>query len=250
MLISYSYYTALSTGADPIEECCQTIEKTVKSAKLYCRQAMKLFENAIEKYHSTPGKQRTDGAGESHVAHSVFDSKKKLCKAIYALSITLNHAMALQETFIIEKEYFARFCQSLMLPVSYRDLECLNPLVPTPGHKAGYLFHRNRNGIWSREYFYILPKGMLMQFAKGKDIQIANLKQTLLRTIKLDSRDFVFEICSIEVYLMESILQATTKVEFEEWKAALFYWHPPDDDIPQIDMLRINTPPTTSDPSQ
>ncbi|KAF9190279.1 hypothetical protein BGZ50_000310 [Haplosporangium sp. Z 11] len=285
---------------DPIEECCQTIEKTIQTAKLYCRQAMKLFENAIQKYHSTPGKQRKGGAGESQVAHSVFDTKKELCKAIYALSVTLNHAMILQETFIIEKtdiflktfntwrttekndvatlkaifersraeicqfselrfppvqfpqdafkEYFARFCHSLMLPVSYRDLECLDPLVPTPGHKAGYLFHRNRNGDWSRQYFYILPKGMLMQFAKGKDIQIANLRQTLLRTINLDSRDFVFEICSIEVYLMESILQATTKVEFEEWKAALFYWHPPDDDIPQIDMLKINTPPTPIPP--
>ncbi|KAG0290308.1 hypothetical protein BGZ96_006177 [Linnemannia gamsii] len=84
---------------------------------------------------------------------------------------------------------------------------------------------------------------MLMQFAKGKDIQVANLNQTLLRTINVDSRDYVFEICSIEVYLMESILQATTKIEFEEWKAALFYWHPPDDDIPRIDTLKISTPP-------
>ena len=41
----------------------------------------------------------------------------------------------------------------------------------------------------------------------------------------------------------ESILQATTKIEFEEWKAALFYWHPPDDDIPRIDTLKISTPP-------
>ncbi|KAF9214660.1 hypothetical protein BGZ59_003298 [Podila verticillata] len=131
-----------------------------------------------------------------------------------------------------------------MLPVSYRDLESLDPVIPTPGQKAGYLFHRDRNGEWSRQYFYILPRGMLMQFAKGKDIQIANLNQTLLRTINMDSRDFVFEICSIEVYLMESILQASTKVEFEEWKAALFYWHPPDDEIPQIESLKVNTPPT------
>ncbi|KAK3814447.1 MAG: Rho GTPase activation protein, partial [Benniella sp.] len=42
---------------------------------------------------------------------------------------------------------------------------------------------------------------------------------------------------------MESVLQAATKVEFEEWKAALFYWHPPDDEIPQIDTLKISTPP-------
>ncbi|KAF9997548.1 hypothetical protein BGZ65_006875, partial [Modicella reniformis] len=83
---------------------------------------------------------------------------------------------------------------------------------------------------------------MLMQFAKGKDIQVANLNQTLLRAFNVDQRDFVFEICSIEVYLMESILQAATKVDFEEWKAALFYWHPPDDEIPQIDSLKISTP--------
>jgi hypothetical protein len=38
-------------------------------------------------------------------------------------------------------------------------------------------------------------------------------------------------------------LQASTKIEFEEWKAALFYWHPPDDDIPRIDTLKISTPP-------
>ncbi|KAF9291570.1 hypothetical protein BGZ68_003508 [Mortierella alpina] len=131
-----------------------------------------------------------------------------------------------------------------MLPVAYRDLETLDPIVPVPGQKAGYLFHKNRNGEWSRQFFYILPRGMLMQFAKGKDIQVANLTQTLLRTINDETRDFVFEICSIEVYLMEYILQAATKVEFEEWKAALFYWHPPDDDIPQIDTLKIATPPT------
>ncbi|CAO3567599.1 unnamed protein product [Mortierella alpina] len=142
------------------------------------------------------------------------------------------------------KTYFVRFCHSLMLPVAYRDLETLDPIAPIPGQKAGYLFHKDRNGEWSRQFFYILPKGMLMQFAKGKDIQVANLTQTLLRTINDETRDFVFEICSIEVYLMESILQAATKVEFEEWKAALFYWHPPDDDIPQIDTLKIATPPT------
>ncbi|KAF9282760.1 hypothetical protein BGZ74_002086 [Mortierella antarctica] len=135
-----------------------------------------------------------------------------------------------------------------MLPVSYRDLESLDPVTPMPGQKAGYLFHRDRNGEWSRQYFYILPRGMLMQFAKGKDIQIANLNQTLLRTINMDSRDFVFEICSIEVYLMESILQASTKVEFEEWKAALFFWHPPDDEIPQIESLKVSTPPTKDKP--
>ncbi|KAG0313980.1 hypothetical protein BGZ99_008442 [Dissophora globulifera] len=138
--------------------------------------------------------------------------------------------------------YFARFSHSLMLPVSFRDLESLDPIMQAPGQKAGYLFHRGRNGEWSRQYFYIHPRGMLMQFAKGKDIQVANLNQTLLRTINVDQRDFVFEICSIEVYLMESVLQATTKVEFEEWKAALFYWHPPDEDIPQIDTLKIATP--------
>ncbi|KAI7821555.1 hypothetical protein BC939DRAFT_455518 [Gamsiella multidivaricata] len=240
-----------------------------------------------------------DAGGESsQVAHTVFDTKKNMCKAIYALSGTLNHAIEFKEIFILEKTdafintlrswresgtrdvasiwnaferprketrrfsalmfppvefpedefktYFARFRHSLMLPVSYRDLESLDPVAPTPGQKAGYLFHRNRNGEWSREYFYILPKGMLMQFAKGKDIQVANLNQTLLRTINVDQRDFVFEICSMEVYLMESILQATTKVEFEEWKAALFYWHPPDDEIPQIDTLKISTPPTKS----
>ncbi|KAG0210298.1 hypothetical protein BGX28_009454 [Mortierella sp. GBA30] len=232
----------------------------------------------------------------SQVAHVVFDTKKEMCKAIYALSGTLNHAIAIKDTFIREKTdiflntlntwrasgsndlgslraafakprsetrhfsslmfppvqfpqdefetYFARFCHSLMLPVSYRDLENLDPIVPTPGQKAGYLFHKNRNGEWGRQYFYIMPKGMLMQFAKGKDIQVANLTQTLLRTINDESRDFVFEICSIEVYLMESILQAATKVEYEEWKAALFYWHPPDEDIPQIDTLKISTPPT------
>ncbi|KAF9431002.1 hypothetical protein BGZ94_000469 [Podila epigama] len=92
-----------------------------------------------------------------------------------------------------------------MLPVSYRDLENLDPITPTPGQKAGYLFHRDRNGEWNRQYFYILPRGMLMQFAKGK---------------------------------------ASTKVEFEEWKAALFYWHPPDDEIPQIYSLKVSTPPT------
>ncbi|KAF9984765.1 hypothetical protein BGZ75_003695 [Mortierella antarctica] len=232
----------------------------------------------------------------SQVAHAVFDTKKEMCKAIYALSGTLNHAIAFKETFILEKTdtflkalstwrasrskdlaslkatfakpkaetshfsalmfppvqfpqddfktYFVRFCHSLMLPVAYRDLETLDPIAPIPGQKAGYLFHKNRNGEWSRQFFYILPKGMLMQFAKGKDIQVANLTQTLLRTINDETRDFVFEICSIEVYLMESILQAATKVEFEEWKAALFYWHPPDDDIPQIDTLKIATPPT------
>ncbi|KAF9124230.1 hypothetical protein BGW39_008339 [Mortierella sp. 14UC] len=258
----------------PIEECIATIENTVKTAKLYCRQAIKLYENAITKYHSTPGKQWQEGSVESQISHSVFDTKKEKCKAIYALSGTLNHAIAFKELFILEKTdiylralnswlssgaklasvestfsglstetYFARFSRSLGLPVSLRDLETLDPIIPTPGQKAGYLFHRNRNGEWSRQYFYILPKGMLMQFAKGKDIQVANLNQTLLRTINVDSRDYVFEICSIEVYLMESILQASTKIEFEEWKAALFYWHPPDDDIPRIDTLKISTPP-------
>ncbi|KAF9096390.1 hypothetical protein BGX23_011464 [Mortierella sp. AD031] len=188
----------------PVDECIATIENTVKTAKLYCRQAIKLYENAITKYHSTPGKQWHEGSVET---------------------------------------YFARFSRSLGLPVSLRDLETLDPIIPTPGQKSGYLFHRSRSGEWSRQYFYILPKGMLMQFTKGKDIQVANLNQTLLRTISVDSRDYVFEICSIEVYLMESILQASTKIEFEEWKAALFYWHPPDDDIPQIDTLKISTPP-------
>ncbi|KAF9934878.1 hypothetical protein FBU30_010145 [Linnemannia zychae] len=193
----------------PVEECIATIENTIKS----------------------------------QIAHSVFDTKKEKCKAIYALCGTLNHAIALKESFILEKTYFARFSHSLGLPVTLRDLETLEPIKSTPGQKAGYLFHRNRNGEWSRQYFYIQPKGMLMQFAKGKDIQVANLNQTLLRTINVDSRDYVFEICSIEVYLMESILQASTKIEFEEWKAALFYWHPPDDDIPRIDTLKISTPP-------
>ncbi|KAG0280142.1 hypothetical protein BGZ95_011139 [Linnemannia exigua] len=217
----------------PVEECIATIENTVKTAKLYCRQAIKLYENAITKYHSTPGKQWHEGSVESQIAHSVFDTKKEKCKAIYALSGTLNHAIAFKESFILEKTdiylralhswlssgaklssidstfsglstetYFARFSRSLGLPVSLRDLETLDPIIPTPGQKAGYLFHRNRNGEWSRQYFYILPKGMLMQFAKGKDIQVANLNQTLLRTINVDSRDYVFEICSIEVYLM------------------------------------------------
>lgn len=277
---------------DPIQDAFLTIEKTIKSAKIYCRQAIKLFENAIQKYHSTPGKHKMDSGGE--VAHAVLDTKKEKCKAIYALSATLNHAIAFKESYILEKTdifktalnkwrssgsvdtasvqkvfkplretprfsalmfppiqfpqdefktHFAKFSHSLMLPVSYRDLESLDPITQTPGQKAGYLFHRNRNGEWSRQYFYIQPKGMLMQFAKGKDIQVANLNQTLLRTINVDQRDFVFEICSIEVYLMESILQAATKVEFEEWKAALFHWHPPDDEIPQIDTLKISTPP-------
>ncbi|KAG0349200.1 hypothetical protein BG004_000855 [Podila humilis] len=242
------------------------------------------------------GKQRQDGSRESHIAQVVFETKKEMSKAIYALSGTLNHAIAFKESFIMDKTdiflrtldtwksigksdtgsikamfsgprsevkmfsalmfppvefpleefkpYFSRFCHSLMLPVSYRDLESLDPIISTPGQKSGYLFHRDRNGEWNRQYFYIMPRGMLMQFAKGKDIQIANLNQTLLRTINLDSRDFVFEICSIEVYLMESILQASTKVEFEEWKAALFYWHPPDDEIPQIESLKVSTPPT------
>ncbi|KAF9909913.1 hypothetical protein EC991_007716 [Linnemannia zychae] len=263
----------------PVEECIATIENTVKTAKLYCRQAIKLYENAITKYHSTPGKQWHEGSVESQIAHSVFDTKKEKCKAIYALSGTLNHAIAFKESFILEKTdiylralnnwlssgaklasiesmfsglstetYFARFSRSLGLPVSLRDLETLDPIKSTPGQKAGYLFHRNRNGEWSRQYFYILPKGMLMQFAKGKDIQVANLNQTLLRTINVDSRDYVFEICSIEVYLMESILQASTKIEFEEWKAALFHWHPPDDDIPRIDTLKISTPPPMEKP--
>jgi hypothetical protein len=37
------------------------------------------------------------------VAHSVFDTKKEKCKAIYALSGTLNHAIAFKESFILEK---------------------------------------------------------------------------------------------------------------------------------------------------
>ncbi|KAF9437305.1 hypothetical protein BGZ76_001254 [Entomortierella beljakovae] len=133
------------------------------------------------------------------------------------------------------KTHFAKLCHSLMLPVSLGDLESLDPIAPTPGRKSGYLFHKYKNGEWSREYFYIQPNGMLMQWSRGK---------TLLRVVKDDRRDFVFEICSIEVYLMEAILQATTKAEFEEWKAALFYWHPSDEEIPQIDKLKISTPPS------
>ncbi|KAG0087869.1 hypothetical protein BGZ92_006893 [Podila epicladia] len=184
---------------DPVQECCFTIEKIVKTAKLYCRQAIKLFEKNIYKYHSTPGKQRQDGSRESHIAQVVFDTKKEMSKAIYALSGTLNHAIAFKESFIMDKT------------------KMFNPLMFPP---------------------------VEFPLEEFKDIQIANLNQTLLRTINMDSRDFVFEICSIEVYLMESILQASTKVEFEEWKAALFFWHPPDDEIPQIESLKVSTPPT------
>ncbi|KAF9320931.1 hypothetical protein BG003_004213 [Podila horticola] len=184
---------------DPVQECCFTIEKIIKTAKLYCRQAIKLFEKNIYKYHSTPGKQRQDGSRESHIAQVVFDTKKEMSKAIYALSGTLNHAIAFKESFIMDKT------------------KMFNPLMFPP---------------------------VEFPLEEFKDIQIANLNQTLLRTINMDSRDFVFEICSIEVYLMESILQASTKVEFEEWKAALFYWHPPDDEIPQIESLHVSTPPT------
>ncbi|KAF9198697.1 hypothetical protein BGZ59_004447, partial [Podila verticillata] len=73
------------------------------TAKLYCRQAIKLFEKNIYKYHSTPGKQRQDGSRESHIAQVVFDTKKEMSKAIYALSGTLNHAIAFKESFIMDK---------------------------------------------------------------------------------------------------------------------------------------------------
>ncbi|KAF9116060.1 hypothetical protein BGX27_005089 [Mortierella sp. AM989] len=287
---------------DPIQECCQTIAKTILSAKLFYRQAISLYDESINKYHSMTGKKNMSSGGEiCQTARKLLDRKKELCKAIYALSGTLNSAIAFKESFILEKAsletahifltalytwrtsgktdsaslkcafdkplaevhrfsvemfppiqfpqddfktHFARFCHSLMLPVSLGDLESLDPIVPIPGRKTGYLFLKCKSGEWSREYFYIQPNGMLMQWSKGKHIHVANLKQTLLRVVRDDKRDFVFEICSIEVYLMESILQATTKVEFEEWKAALFYWHPPDDDIPQIDKLKISTPPS------
>ncbi|KAG0057628.1 hypothetical protein BGZ83_007001 [Gryganskiella cystojenkinii] len=158
-----------------------------------------------------------------------------MCKAIYALSGTLNLAIAFKENFILERtdvflkalhtwqesgrtdpatlrSIFAgptaetrRFSELMFPPVQFPLEEFkpyFEPVVPVPGQKAGYLFHRNRNGEWSRQYFYILPRGMLMQFSKGKDIHVANLNQTLLRTMNVDSRDFVFEICSIEIYLM------------------------------------------------
>ncbi|KAF9583097.1 hypothetical protein BGW38_010257, partial [Lunasporangiospora selenospora] len=180
----------------------------------------------------------------TQLAKTVVDTKKEMCKAMYALSGTLNHAIAYKESFILEKDHFIRFCQSLRQPVTLRDLQSLDDEIPTPGQKSGYLFQRSRRGEWTRQYFYILPNGMLMQFSKGRDIQIANLRQTLLRPVNVDSRDFAFEICSIEIYLTESILQAATKIEFEEWKAAIFHWHPPDDDIPPIETLKVSTPPT------
>ncbi|KAF9382102.1 hypothetical protein BGX21_001929 [Mortierella sp. AD011] len=258
----------------------------------------RLHDESIYTYHSTPGKTSM-GDEISPIAKNLFDRKRELCKAIYALCGTLNHAIALKESFVLErvhifvntlhtwchsgntdieslkrafdkplsemrlfsndmfppvhfpqdefKAHFGRLCRSLMLPLSLGDLERLDPNVPTPGRKTGYLFHKSKSGEWSREYFYIQPNGMLMQWSKGKHIHVANLKQTLLRVVRDDKRDFVFEICSIEVYLMESILQATTKEDFEEWKAALFFWHPPDDDIPQIDKLKIATPSSPND---
>lgn len=103
-----------------------------------------------------------------------------------------------------KQPFFSRFCHSLMLPVSYRDLESLDPVTPMPGQKAGYLFHRDRNGEWSRQYFYILPRGMLMQFAKGK-VQLT-------------------VICSGEVTHMHDarILTAT----FFDFNDRLFSWDP------------------------
>ncbi|KAF9921635.1 hypothetical protein BGZ65_010200, partial [Modicella reniformis] len=74
------------------------------SAKLYCRQHIKIFEGAIQKYHSTSGKQNQDSGGEgSQVAQNVFDTKKEMCGAIYALSGTLNYAIAIKESFILDK---------------------------------------------------------------------------------------------------------------------------------------------------
>ncbi|KAF9431001.1 hypothetical protein BGZ94_000468, partial [Podila epigama] len=75
----------------------------VMTAKLYCRQAIKLFEKSIYKYHATAGKQRQDGSRESYISQVVFDTKKEMCKAIYALSGTLNHAIAFKESFIMDK---------------------------------------------------------------------------------------------------------------------------------------------------
>ncbi|KAI9242706.1 MAG: hypothetical protein BYD32DRAFT_99704 [Podila humilis] len=98
---------------DPVQECCITIEKIIKTAKLYCRQAIKLFEKNIYKYHSTPGKQRQDGSRESHIAQVVFDTKKEMSKAIYALSGTLNHAIAFKESFIMDK---TKMFSALMFP--------------------------------------------------------------------------------------------------------------------------------------
>ncbi|KAF9977158.1 hypothetical protein BGZ73_006829 [Actinomortierella ambigua] len=203
---------------------------------------------------------------KNQLATSAFETKKEMCKAIYALSATLNHAIVVKESFIIEKTetflkafrtwrtscnpnrnipsafagpakevrkyashmfppvhvpqddfkpHFARFCHSFRLPVSMRDLESMEPLESTTGRKEGYLFHRNRAGEWSRQYFYILhPQGWLMMFAKGGRVG--------------DS--------------MESVLQAATKVDFDEWKAALSAWIPPDEDIPAIEQLKISSP--------
>ncbi|ORZ04046.1 hypothetical protein BCR41DRAFT_206798 [Lobosporangium transversale] len=89
---------------DPVQECCLTIEKTIKSTKLYYRQAIKLYENAIQKYHAMPRKHRMNSAREPcPEAHLVFETKKEMCKALYALSGTLNHAIAFKESFILEK---------------------------------------------------------------------------------------------------------------------------------------------------
>ncbi|KAG0264334.1 hypothetical protein DFQ27_001276 [Actinomortierella ambigua] len=134
---------------------------------------------------------------KNQLAASAFETKKEMCKAIYALSATLNHAIVIKESFIIEK---VQKYASLMFPP--------------------------------------------VQFPQDdfKDIQVANLRQTLIRPVIVDARDYVFEICSIDVYLMESVLQAATKVDFDEWKAALSAWIPPDEDIPAIEHLKISTP--------
>ncbi|KAG0223407.1 hypothetical protein BGW41_005597 [Actinomortierella wolfii] len=166
---------------EPVQEFCDTIAKIVKSAKLYCRQTVSLHENSLQKYYGTPGK-RLDPSRDNQLATTAFETKKEMCKAIYALSATLNNAIMIKESFIIEKDAF-------------------------------------------------------------KDIQVANLRQTLIRPVNVDARDYVFEICSIDVYLMESVLQAATKVDFDEWKAALSAWIPPDEDIPAIEDMKIKSPP-------
>ncbi|KAF9368545.1 hypothetical protein CPB97_004498, partial [Podila verticillata] len=160
----------------------------MQTAKLYCRQAIKLFEKNIYKYHSTPGKQRQDGSRESHIAQVVFDTKKEMSKAIYALSGTLNHAIAFKESFIMDKT-----------DIFLRTLDTWRAIGKTDAASVKAVFSGTRSE--TKMFSALMFPPVEFPVEEFKDIQIANLNQTLLRTINMDSRDFVFEICSIEVYL-------------------------------------------------
>ncbi|KAI1288521.1 hypothetical protein EDD11_009978 [Mortierella claussenii] len=149
-----------------------------------------MYESAIQNYHATPSKQRTDGSREPcTVAHFVFDTKKEMCKAIYALSGTLNHAIALKESFIIEKT-----------DIFIRTLRAWRGSGKTDVASIRSAFEKPR--LETRRFSALMFPPVQFPQEKFEDIQVANLKQTLLRTINVDQRDFVFEICSIEVYLM------------------------------------------------